>query len=161
MTHEPPGHDHGPLPPDFDPDLILRALSLLRRVSAATNDWQRSQLQEGFTIHQAMVLHHLVSHGDATPSDLAAWMHVARGSVTPTVKRLEDLGLLTRRVDEHDGRKQWLSATPEAHEIADEVERQALHPAVAVFEDWSRDELERFCTGLERVLASDVFGGRA
>lgn len=160
MTHD---HDarYGELDPDFDPDLILRVLSLLRRLGSASNEWQRRQMDGGYTINQALVLHHLVSHGDATPSDLAAWMHVTRGSMTPTLKRLEDLGLITRRLDEHDGRKQWLSATPEAHDIADEVEGEALHPAVMVFHGWARERLESFCQDLEQVLGSAVFGGKA
>ncbi len=146
--------------PDLDPDLILRVISLLRRLASASNEWQRTQMEEGFTVNQALVLHHLVSHGDATPSDLADWMHITRGSVTPTIKRLEDLDLVKRRIDEQDGRKQWLMATQEAHEIAAGVEEQALHPMVAVFEHWSAPDLARFCDDLARVLSSQVFGGK-
>ena len=147
--------------PDFDPDLVLQTISLLRRLAAATNEWQRTQMEEGFTVNQALVLHHLVSHGDATPSDLADWMHVSRGSVTPTVRRLEDMGLVSRRIDEQDGRKQWLTATQEAHEIAGEAEKQVLHPVLAVFKDWSPPNMARFCDDLTRVLSSPVFGGKA
>lgn len=147
--------------PDLDPDLILRAISLLRRLASATNEWQRTQMEEGFTMNQALVLHHLVSHGDSTPSDLADWMHISRGSVTPTVKRLEDLGLLSRCIDKQDGRKQWLTATQEAHEIASEVEKQVLHPIVGVFAHWSSPDLARFCDDLTRALSSPVFGGKA
>jgi DNA-binding MarR family transcriptional regulator len=142
------------------PDLVLQTISLLRRLASATNEWQRTQMEEGFTVNQALALHHLVNHGDATPSDLADWMHISRGSVTPTVKRLEDLGLVSRRVDEQDGRKQWLAATQEAHEITAEVEKQVLHPMLAVFAQWSSPDLARFCDDLAGVLSSPVFGGK-
>jgi DNA-binding MarR family transcriptional regulator len=155
MMREHRNHSH------LDPDLILRAISMLRRLAAATSEWQRTQIEEGFTVNQALVLHHLVSHGDATPSDLADWMHISRGSVTPTGKRLEDLGLVSRRIDEQDGRKQWLTATREAHEIAAEVEKQALHPILAVFAHWSSPDLARFCDDLAKFLSSPVFGGKA
>lgn len=145
---------------EIDRDLILRAISLVRRLASATTEWQRTEVDEGFTINQALVLHHLVSHGDAIPSDLAEWMHVSRGSITPTIKRLEDLGLVSRRIDEQDGRKQWLSATQEAREIAAEVEAQALRPVIGVFKDWPAPDLARFCDDIARILASPVFGGK-
>lgn len=140
-------------------DLVLQVIAQMRRLAAATNEWQRREMEAGFTIHQALVLHHLVSHGDATPSDLAAWMHITRGSVTPVVKRLEDLGLVARRTDEQDARKQWLSATPEARDIAREVEAQALRPIFSVFASWSAADLARFSQDLERLLASPLLGG--
>jgi len=155
MTH---GHQE---PDAADRGLALKALSLLRRVGAATHEWHRTNLNEGFTVNQALVLHHLVIHGDATPSGLSEWMHITRGSVTPTIKRLEDLGLLTRRADEEDGRKQWLSATAEAHEIAPEVEETVLRPVLQEFRTWTPEELRGFTAALEKLLAGPVFGGRA
>ncbi len=135
-------------------DLVLRAISLLRELSSAVNEWQRTQVNEGFTVNQALMLHHLVSHGDATPSDLADWMHITRGSVTPTIKRLEDLGLVKRRIDENDGRKQWLTATQEARNIASKVEEQTLHPVLSALKDWSEPNLRQFCDNLQMILSS-------
>lgn len=152
-------HDHHPDHDDDHRSLILETLSLIRRLGAATNDWQRRPAGQGYTINQALVLHHLVSHGDATPSDLADWMHITRGSVTPTVKRLEDLGLLTRRIDPDDGRKQWLTATPEAHEIAPEVDENVLMPVLRELHDWPKEELTALASGLRRLLATPFFGG--
>lgn len=141
-------------------DLSIKALALLRRLGSSTNDWQRRGLEGGFTVNQALVLHHLVRHGDATPSDLADWMHITRGSVTPTVKRLEDLGLVERRVDKNDARKQWLAATRAARGIAPEVDATILHPVFDEFRSWNGAELRAFVAGLERLLASKVFDGR-
>jgi DNA-binding MarR family transcriptional regulator len=149
-----------PSPTKEQRELTLRALSLLRRVGAAAQDWQRSSILHGFTINQALVLHHLVKHGDATPSMLADWMQVTRGSVTPTIQHLEGMGLVERRADAEDGRRQWLAATPKARTVTDDVERQVLRPALSVFAQWPRDDLERFCRGMEQVLASPPFGGR-
>lgn len=141
--------------------LVLRAVSLLRRLASATNGWQRTEMDEGFTVNQALVLHHLVSHGDATPSGLAEWMSVSRGSMTPTLRRLEDLGLVSRRIDERDGRRQWLSATEEAREIAPDVEKRVLRPVLGTFAEWSAKDLDRLCADLDRVLAGPLFGGKA
>ncbi len=144
-----------------DSHLVLQAISLLREVASSVNEWQRTQVNEGFTVNQALVLHHLVSHGDATPSDLADWMHITRGSVTPTIKRLEDLGLVKRRIDEIDGRKQWLTATQEARNIAAKVEAQTLHPVLSAFKDWSEPNLRQFCDNLEKILSSPFLGDKA
>lgn len=140
-------------------DLVLQVLSQMRRLAAATNEWQRREMDAGFTMHQALVLHHLVAHGDATPSDLADWMHITRGSVTPIVKRLEELGLVARRTDEQDARRQWLSATDAARKVAPDVEAQALRPILSVFAAWTAPELARFSRDLERVLGSAPLGG--
>ena len=139
----------------------LKALELLRRLGAATNEWQRRQVEGGFTVNQALVLHRLASHGDATPSQLASWMQVTRGSVSPTIKRLEDLGLVKRRVDAEDARKQWLTATPEARRIAPQVDATILHPLFSEFRSWDAEGLRAFVKGMERLLESPAFGGRA
>lgn len=145
-------------PPDHR-DLVLRALALLRRLGAASNDWQRSPFAEGFTVNHALVLHHLVSHGDATPSDLAKWMQVTRGTVTPAIQRLEELGLVTRRKDVKDARKQWLKATPAGHKVAPQVEEKVLRPALTELKGWPPEQLREFVAGMERLLASPIFGG--
>ena len=152
-------HGSAPRRSDAEKRLVLRAVSLVKRLASSTNEWQRTQMEEGFTVNQALVLHHLVKHGDATPSELAEWMHVSRGSMTPTIKRLEDLGLLTRHIDGQDGRKQRLTATQEAHEVVSDVEKKVLQPLLGTFAHWSAKELERFCNDLSRVLESPVFGG--
>ena len=142
------------------PDLVLRAISLMRQVASAINEWQRTKVKGGFTVHQALVLHYLVNHGDTTPSDLADWMRVTRGSVTPAIQRLSSLGLVKRRTDENDARKQWLTATPEARDIATQVEAQALHPVLSTFQDWSDPALRQFCDNLERILSIPFLGNR-
>lgn len=147
-------------PHPSDPSVVLRALSLLRRVSAAAHDWQSRQVRTGFTANQALVLHHLVKHGPASPSALADWMHVTRGSVTPTVQRLEELGLATRRTDETDGRRCTLHATPKARAMASSIEAQVLRPTLMAFAAWPTAELQALCAGLERVLSTGVFGGK-
>lgn len=143
-----------------NPDLMLRAISLMRQVASAINEWQRTQVKEGFTINQALVLHYLVNHGDTTPSDLADWMHVTRGSVTPAIQRLEYLGLVKRGIDESDARIQWLRATQEAKDIAAQVEAQALHPVFSTFQDWPEPALKQFCDNLERILSIPFLGNR-
>ena len=142
---------------DAERTLVLQVVSQMRRLASATSGWQRREMDAGFTINQALVLHHLVSHGDATPSELADWMHVTRGSVTPIVQRLEELRLVSRRADKHDARKQWLTATREAHKIAPQVEEHALRPILGVFSDWSAEELARLSRDLERVLTNPLF----
>lgn len=145
--------------PEGHRGLVLDALGLLRRLGAATAGWQRSPSGHGVTVNQALVLHHLVEHGDATPSALADWMRVTRGTITPTLQRLEELGLAARRADKGDARKQWLHATAAARRVAPQVEAEVLRPALAELASWPPDELRTFVRHLQRLLASPVFGG--
>jgi DNA-binding MarR family transcriptional regulator len=85
-------------------------------------------------------------------------MHITRGSVTPTIKRLEDLGLVKRHIYENDGRRQWLTAAQEARDIADQVEAQALHQVLSAFQDWSEPTLRQFCDNLEKILSNPFLG---
>jgi DNA-binding MarR family transcriptional regulator len=141
-------------------DLMIATVSLLRRLGTATSVWQRAETGHGFTINQALVLHHLVSHGEATPSGLAQWMHVTRGTMTPTLQRLEELDLVTRRDDTKDRRKQWLTATAKAIALAPQVDKDLLHPIFHELLLWPTPELRAFCKGMERILSSQALGGK-
>jgi DNA-binding MarR family transcriptional regulator len=148
-----------PAVPEDHGDLVRLTLALLRRVGAAASGWQRTPVGGRLTVHQALVLHHLVHHGQATPTGLAEWLHVTRGSITPCIQRLEELGLAARRPDAQDGRRQWLHATAAGRRLAPQIEETVLHPALEGFRDWSAGDLRHLAGSLQRLLGSSLFGG--
>ncbi|MCF4123634.1 MarR family winged helix-turn-helix transcriptional regulator [Antribacter sp. KLBMP9083] len=64
------------------------------------------------TPSQASVLSRLGKEGDASASELAAAERVRPQAVTPTLAVLAERGLIERRPDPRDGRRQVVSLTP-------------------------------------------------
>jgi DNA-binding MarR family transcriptional regulator len=56
---------------------------------------------------------------ERTPGDLAAWTMVTSGAMTKRIDRLEQRGLVTRRVSEADGRGRVIALTAEGRELID------------------------------------------
>ncbi|WP_336210766.1 MarR family winged helix-turn-helix transcriptional regulator [Nonomuraea sp. LPB2021202275-12-8] len=109
------------------------------------------------TPSQASILSRLGKEGDASASDLAAAERVRPQAVAPTLAVLADRGLIERRPDPHDGRRQvisltragralfedsrragdeWLARAMQEHYT--EAERQTLIEAIALLERLNR-----------------------
>ncbi|WP_298459213.1 MarR family winged helix-turn-helix transcriptional regulator [uncultured Cellulomonas sp.] len=84
-------------------------------------------------------------------SELADQVGVGRATISRQVKRLETLGLLTRRTDPADSRGQLLELTDEGTRRLAEAQgarREWLRAALA---SWSEGEIETLATTLERL----------
>ncbi|MCF6272627.1 MAG: MarR family transcriptional regulator [Rhodobacteraceae bacterium] len=70
-------------------------------------------LPEGMELSHFVVLNHF-SHmgGEKTPAQLARMLHVTKGAMTNTVRRLLDAGFIHIRPDWDDARKKWISLSP-------------------------------------------------
>ncbi|ADG77365.1 Transcriptional regulator, MarR family OS=Tsukamurella paurometabola (strain ATCC 8368 / DSM/ CCUG 35730 / CIP 100753 / JCM 10117 / KCTC 9821 / NBRC 16120/ NCIMB 702349 / NCTC 13040) OX=521096 GN=Tpau_0728 PE=4 SV=1 [Tsukamurella paurometabola] len=100
--------------------------------------------------------HHLIlggleRHGPATPADLAQTHGVRAQTLTPALNALADAGLVHRRRDEKDRRKQYVELTPtgRAAVLADREVRNA----------WLEDAMNTRLTPLERdvvLLAAPI-----
>ncbi|WP_216897901.1 MarR family winged helix-turn-helix transcriptional regulator [Nocardia alni] len=97
---------------------------------------------------QTAVLSRLGKHGDASASELAAAERVRPQSMAATLGVLEERGLIQRRSDPRDGRKQLVSLSPAGREIFDDRVRSGR--------EWLSRQLEESFTEAERqqVLAS-------
>ncbi|GAA5001500.1 MarR family winged helix-turn-helix transcriptional regulator [Kitasatospora paranensis] len=94
------------------------------------------------TPSQASVLSRLSKEGPASASALAAAERVRPQSVAATLAALEERGLVQRRPDPEDGRRQLVSLTGAARELV-EGDRQAR-------EEWLARALQDRCTDEER-----------
>jgi DNA-binding MarR family transcriptional regulator len=68
------------------------------------------------TASQLAVLGHLDRDGPASTSDLAKAERIRPQSMAATIATLEERGLVTRRPDPADGRRQLIGLTPAADE---------------------------------------------
>lgn len=86
---------------------------------------------------------------ERTPGDLAASTMVTSGAMTKRIDRLEQRGLVTRRVSDTDGRGRVIALTPAGRELIDEVMTAHManeHRLLESIEEADRDALERALT---------------
>ena len=86
---------------------------------------------------------------ERTPGDLAASTMVTSGAMTKRIDRLEQRGLVTRRVSEADGRGRVIALTPSGRGLIDEVMTAHMgneHRLLEAIDDADRRDLERALT---------------
>jgi DNA-binding MarR family transcriptional regulator len=94
------------------------------------------------TPSQTSVLSRLDKDGEASVSDLAAAERVRHQSVAATVGVLVERGLVSRRPDPEDGRRQLVFVTDSGHAFLEDRRRAG--------EGWLTRALEDQCTEEER-----------
>lgn len=67
----------------------------------------------GISLAQWGALLAIHEKGEASPSDVATRVGIDRGATTRLIARMEEKGLLTRRMNEADGRSVVLALSPE------------------------------------------------
>jgi DNA-binding MarR family transcriptional regulator len=96
----------------------------------------------GLTPSQASVLSRLGKEGDASASDLAAAERVRPQAVAPTLAVLEERGLIERRPDPDDGRRQLISLSPAGRAVFEDTRR--------VGEEWLTRAMQEHYSEAER-----------
>lgn len=110
-----------PVPPQASRETDSRsaiqpeALSFLRRIWSLKQGLERTSSQmlatHGLTAQQRFIVRLVGQRANVSPSELAELLRVDPGTVSPMIKRLEQLGLVRRRPDPRDGRRATLTLT--------------------------------------------------
>lgn len=88
----------------------LSMLQALRRLQQAAEVHSKSLGRDGeLTPLQLLILQVVELEGEMTAGQLARQVALSQSSISSALTRLESKGLLSRRRDEDDRRKQWLS----------------------------------------------------
>jgi DNA-binding MarR family transcriptional regulator len=95
------------------------ATELRESMMALTRRMRRHRPAHGLTLTQLEVLGEVGRSGVSTPAELAARMQVRVQSLTDSINELEDRGLLSRRTDEADRRRQLVELTDAGIELLD------------------------------------------
>jgi DNA-binding MarR family transcriptional regulator len=106
------------------------ATELRESMMALTRQMRRHRPDHGLTLSQLEVLGEVSRTGVITPAELAARMHVRVQSLTDSLNELATRGLVSRRPDQADRRRQLVEVTDAGVELLDRdrAERDAwLH----------------------------------
>jgi DNA-binding MarR family transcriptional regulator len=101
------------------------ATELRESVMALTRQLRRHRSDNGLTLSQQQVLGEVSRVEVTTPAELAVRMHVRVQSLTDGINELESRGLVARRPDDDDRRRQLIEITAEGGTLlaADRAER--------------------------------------
>lgn len=78
---------------------------------ALTRQLRRHRSDNGLTLNQQQVLGEVSRSGVTTPAELAARLHVRVQSLTDAINNLDAEGLIARRTDPDDRRRQLIEIT--------------------------------------------------
>ena len=108
------------------PDTSI-ATELRESVMAVARQLRRHRPDHGLTLSQMQVLAEVTRTGAATPAELAVRMQVRVQSLTDSINGLAAAGLVSRRADDGDRRRQLVELTDEGRALlaADRAERDA------------------------------------
>lgn len=112
------------------PGMPAAATELRESMMALTRQMRRHRPDHGLTLNQLEVLGEVSRTGVSTPAGLAARMHVRVQSLTDSINELAARGLVSRRADQSDRRRQLIELTDAGLELLDRdrAERDAwLH----------------------------------
>ena len=101
---------------------------------------------------------YVLEHPGCTQGEIAAWIYISAASVATSCKRLEKEGLLERRVDPVNRRKNQLYVTAEGEELTREKRAMLERVNDRAFEGVDEGDREVFSRVLDRML--DNLGGR-
>lgn len=112
---------------------VENATELRESIMALTRQLRRHRPDNGLTLGQQQVLGEVSRAGVTTPAELATRIHVRVQSLTDAINTLEARGLIARRPDVDDRRRQLIEITADGMALleADRAERDAwLHAAM-------------------------------
>ena len=101
---------------------------------------------------------YVLEHPGCTQGEVAAYLYISAASVATSCKRLEQEGLLERRVDPVNRRKNQLYVTAEGAELTREKRAMLERVNDRAFEGIGEADREVFSRVLDRML--DNLGGR-
>ena len=106
------------------------ATELRESMMAVTRQMRRHRPDHGLTLSQMELLGEVNRSGVTTPAELGARLHVRVQSLTDSINELVSRGVIARRPDEADRRRQLIEITDSGSALleADRAERDAwLH----------------------------------
>ncbi|MCV7288640.1 MarR family transcriptional regulator [Mycolicibacterium wolinskyi] len=143
--------------------IATSATELRESMMAVTRQMRRHRPDHGLTLSQMELLGEVSRTGTTTPAELAARLHVRVQSLTDSINELLGRGLIARRPDDNDRRRQLIDITAAGTALlqADRAERDAwLHATMRDnLTDLEFDLLMLVAPVLRKLAYSEAGGG--
>ncbi|BCI52033.1 MarR family transcriptional regulator [Mycolicibacterium litorale] len=141
-------------------DRAAPATELREAIMAVARQMRRHRPDHGLTLSQLELLGEISRTGVTTPAELGARLQVRAQSLTDSINGLLARGLISRRPDDRDRRRQLIELTADGAALldADRAERDAwLHGAMAdTLTDLEFDLLMLIAPVLRKLASNDA-----
>ena len=105
----------------------------------------------GLTLGQPKILDYLKDHNGANQKEIAAACHIEPGSLTSVLNRMEEKGLIERRILDGNRRTFYIFMTEEGARLKDVVEANFLTIEEKVFKDIPKEEQDAFMQAFSKI----------
>jgi DNA-binding MarR family transcriptional regulator len=135
-------------------DLIIKAFGDAVRAYQTVNDNFDQAVADhvGMNRTDARCIDLIDQAGGMTAGELARAAGLTTGAVTAVVDRLEAVGLARRVADPADRRRVRIEATDRLWEVTQPLIGPMVDESMAILDDYSDEELERFTEFLRRAI---------
>ncbi len=130
------------------------ATKLVQLGNAVTYFRNMKEEEIGLTSVQSDTMRLILDNPGITASMLRKRMKLSQSTMTGIISRLERKGIIYKSLDENDGRKFIISATPLGNELAESLKRTAVETQQVITAGMSEDEKGEFDRLLEKALDS-------
>ena len=135
---------------------LSKKLALVSALKRTALNRERERLNQ--KLIPVPLMAYVLEHPGCTQGEIAAWLYISAASVATSCKRLEKEGLLERRVDPGNRRKNQLFVTDEGRTLT--LEKRAMLDRVTAraFAGISEEDRAVFSRVLDQMM--DNLGGR-
>ena len=134
--------------PDVDYSIVMGIYHIKKEVENHIT----TKLQSELSTIQIEVLSNLVTKRCKTSTDLANRLRVSKANLTGVLQRLENKGIISRKVDENDARSKILMLTPKGEEIANFVIPGFLNMMSTALEGLNDEQKDVINNGLAHIF---------
>ena len=135
---------------------------LFLRMALAHALWRTALNRERERLHQKLIpvplMAYILEHPGCTQGEIADFLYISAASVATSCKRLEKEGLIERRVDPVNRRKNQLFVTAEGEALTKEKRAMLDRVNARAFEGVDEADKAAFARVLDRMM--DNLGGR-
>lgn len=105
----------------------------------------------GLTLGQPKILDYLKDHNGASQREIAAACHIEPGSLTSVLNRMEEKGLIERRMLDGNRRTFYIFMTEDGIRLKEVVEENFLSIEEKAFKDITKEEQDAFMQTFSKI----------